>query len=203
MNERAATDAADPQQIPDDVVLVDRNDVPIGTTSKKAAHLAPGQRHRAFSVSRPRRGRQVAASAQRARSKYHFGGRWTNACCSHPRPNEALLDAAGASPRPGDGPDRSAPARRRPLRVPGRRRRFGPRRTRDRSRGDRLVPRAAPTRSRRSRRLRVGSRGRTARAVEDEGGPLHPVVRAGVAAAAEREPWLFDPCEPSTTLRRR
>ena len=27
---------------------------------------------------------------ERARCKYHSGGLWTNACCSHPRPNEAL-----------------------------------------------------------------------------------------------------------------
>src|SRR5262249_5445339 len=26
--------------------------------------------------------------------KYHSGGLWTNACCSHPLPNEAAADAA-------------------------------------------------------------------------------------------------------------
>jgi isopentenyl-diphosphate delta-isomerase len=31
---------------------------------------------------------------QRARKKYHSGGLWTNACCSHPRPGEATRDAA-------------------------------------------------------------------------------------------------------------
>lgn len=32
---------------------------------------------------------------QRAEKKYHSGGLWTNACCSHPRPGEEI-DAAAA-----------------------------------------------------------------------------------------------------------
>jgi len=31
---------------------------------------------------------------QRAVSKYHSGGLWTNACCSHPRENELTINAA-------------------------------------------------------------------------------------------------------------
>jgi len=31
---------------------------------------------------------------QRASRKYHCGGLWTNACCSHPRPGEPAEDAA-------------------------------------------------------------------------------------------------------------
>jgi isopentenyl-diphosphate delta-isomerase len=31
---------------------------------------------------------------QRALQKYHSAGLWTNACCSHPRPGETLLEAA-------------------------------------------------------------------------------------------------------------
>lgn len=31
---------------------------------------------------------------QRAKTKYHCGGLWTNACCSHPRQNETILQAA-------------------------------------------------------------------------------------------------------------
>lgn len=31
---------------------------------------------------------------QRASGKYHNGGLWTNTCCSHPLPGEALLAAA-------------------------------------------------------------------------------------------------------------
>src|SRR5882724_5836151 len=32
---------------------------------------------------------------QRALNKYHSAGLWTNACCSHPRPGEETLQAAG------------------------------------------------------------------------------------------------------------
>jgi isopentenyl-diphosphate delta-isomerase len=31
---------------------------------------------------------------KRATFKYHFGGLWTNACCSHPRPGENIRTAA-------------------------------------------------------------------------------------------------------------
>jgi isopentenyl-diphosphate delta-isomerase len=31
---------------------------------------------------------------QRSFQKYHFGGRWTNTCCSHPRRNESIEAAA-------------------------------------------------------------------------------------------------------------
>jgi isopentenyl-diphosphate delta-isomerase len=31
---------------------------------------------------------------QRAKSKYHSAGLWTNACCSHPRPGEDTMAAA-------------------------------------------------------------------------------------------------------------
>ena len=31
---------------------------------------------------------------QRARTKYHSGGLWTNTCCSHPRTGESVEDAA-------------------------------------------------------------------------------------------------------------
>jgi isopentenyl-diphosphate delta-isomerase len=31
---------------------------------------------------------------QRAKSKYHCGGMWTNTTCSHPRPGEDIFEAA-------------------------------------------------------------------------------------------------------------
>jgi isopentenyl-diphosphate delta-isomerase len=31
---------------------------------------------------------------RRAKEKYHSGGLWTNTCCSHPRPDETVVEAA-------------------------------------------------------------------------------------------------------------
>jgi isopentenyl-diphosphate delta-isomerase len=31
---------------------------------------------------------------RRARTKYHFGGLWSNSCCGHPRPGEEVAAAA-------------------------------------------------------------------------------------------------------------
>jgi isopentenyl-diphosphate Delta-isomerase len=74
------------------VILVDRNDVPIGTREKQAAHEA-GVLHRAFSVFVfDARGRMLLQ--RRASTKYHSGGLWSNTCCSHPRPGEATAAAA-------------------------------------------------------------------------------------------------------------
>jgi isopentenyl-diphosphate Delta-isomerase len=82
-----------PRLVSDQVVLVDCADRPVGVAEKHAAHVVPGQLHRAFSVFiHDRFGRLLLQ--QRAMSKYHFGGRWTNACCSHPRPGEDVIDAA-------------------------------------------------------------------------------------------------------------
>lgn len=76
----------------DDVVLVDDDDVAIGTMPKLQAHYL-GRRHRAISVMIwDRRGRLLLQ--QRARSKYHSGDLWTNTCCGHPRAGELVADAA-------------------------------------------------------------------------------------------------------------
>jgi isopentenyl-diphosphate delta-isomerase len=76
----------------DDVIVVDPNDIPIGTASKLEAHRN-GLRHRAISVViGDHRGRMLLH--RRAAEKYHSGGLWTNACCSHPRPGERANDAA-------------------------------------------------------------------------------------------------------------
>lgn len=74
------------------VVLVDREDREIGTMEKMAAH-AEGRLHRAISVFLFNEKGEMLLQ-QRAFSKYHSGGLWTNACCSHPRPSEAPLAAA-------------------------------------------------------------------------------------------------------------
>jgi len=61
--------------------------------SKLAAHEAPGHLHLAFSVFLfDAAGRLLVQ--QRASSKYHFGGIWANACCSHPEPGDELVASA-------------------------------------------------------------------------------------------------------------
>lgn len=74
------------------VILVDANDHQTGVAEKMDAHRK-GLLHRAFSVFIRNSQGQILLQ-QRAFSKYHSGGLWTNACCSHPRPGENLIDAA-------------------------------------------------------------------------------------------------------------
>jgi isopentenyl-diphosphate Delta-isomerase len=74
------------------VVLVDINDNAIGTMEKIEAH-EKALLHRAFSVFIFNEKGQMLLQ-QRAYTKYHSGGLWTNACCSHPRSNENIEAAA-------------------------------------------------------------------------------------------------------------
>lgn len=75
----------------EEVILVDENDVAVGTMEKLKAHKE-GVRHRAFSVLLyDDEGRMLLQ--QRQLGKYHCGGLWSNACCSHPRPGETTEDA--------------------------------------------------------------------------------------------------------------
>ncbi len=74
------------------VILVDAQDRSIGSMEKMEAHRK-GELHRAFSIFIFNEKNEMLLQ-QRAFSKYHSGGLWTNACCSHPRPNEATIDAA-------------------------------------------------------------------------------------------------------------
>jgi isopentenyl-diphosphate delta-isomerase type 1 len=71
------------------VVLVDENDVERGTCEKIRAHRE-GVLHRAFSafVFRTVGSELELLLQQRASTKYHFGGLWTNTCCGHPRQGE-------------------------------------------------------------------------------------------------------------------
>lgn len=74
------------------VVLVDAMGQPRGTMPKLDAHRAPGHWHAAFSaVLYDPDGRMLLQ--RRAADKYHFAGRWTNACCSHPAPGETIEEA--------------------------------------------------------------------------------------------------------------
>ncbi|HKK51865.1 MAG TPA: isopentenyl-diphosphate Delta-isomerase [Myxococcota bacterium] len=75
------------------VILVDDQDREIGTAEKLAAHRDGGRLHRAFSVFLVD-GRGRLLLQRRSASKYHFPSLWTNACCSHPRPGEEVIDAA-------------------------------------------------------------------------------------------------------------
>ncbi|WP_424211003.1 isopentenyl-diphosphate Delta-isomerase [Streptomyces sp. BI20] len=73
--------------------LVDESGTTIGTAEKLAAHQAPGQLHRAFSVFLfDEQGRMLLQ--QRALGKYHSPGVWSNTCCGHPYPGESPFAAA-------------------------------------------------------------------------------------------------------------
>jgi isopentenyl-diphosphate delta-isomerase len=74
------------------VILVDEQDVEIGAMEKMQAHQK-ALLHRAFSVFVFNKKGEMLMQ-QRALTKYHSGGLWTNACCSHPRPGEETLNAA-------------------------------------------------------------------------------------------------------------
>ena len=76
----------------EEVILVDENDSPTGVAEKMAAHLE-AKLHRAFSIFIFNSEGKMLLQ-QRALSKYHSGGLWTNACCSHPIPGESTLAAA-------------------------------------------------------------------------------------------------------------
>jgi len=75
------------------VILVDDFDKEIGTEEKIKAHQNGGKRHRAFSVLIFNDNDELMLQ-QRAISKYHCGGLWTNTCCSHPKPEEKTEEAA-------------------------------------------------------------------------------------------------------------
>lgn len=75
------------------VILVDEHDQQTGTAEKLLAHQQ-NLLHRAFSIFIFRDAtRQDVLLQQRALSKYHSPGLWTNTCCSHPRPGESVLEA--------------------------------------------------------------------------------------------------------------
>lgn len=74
------------------VVLVNEHDEAIGLMEKMEAH-EKALLHRAFSVFIFNTKGEMLLQ-QRSLRKYHSGGLWTNACCSHPRPNEDTLAAA-------------------------------------------------------------------------------------------------------------
>lgn len=73
------------------VVLVNEKDQETGLMEKMQAHVE-GVLHRAFSIFVFDSNDRLLLQ-QRALSKYHTPGLWTNTCCSHPRKNESLPQA--------------------------------------------------------------------------------------------------------------
>jgi len=76
----------------ENVILVDTTDTPVGQMEKLKAHLK-GELHRALSILVFNSDGEILLQ-QRAFSKYHTPGLWSNTACSHPRPDEESLDAA-------------------------------------------------------------------------------------------------------------
>jgi isopentenyl-diphosphate delta-isomerase len=77
------------------VILVDRQDNVLGEMDKYTAHRRnpDGHLHRAFSLFLfDSKGRLLLQ--QRSSTKITFPLIWANTCCSHPEPNEEVIDAA-------------------------------------------------------------------------------------------------------------
>ena len=74
------------------LILVDEQDHEVGIMGKMEAH-EKGILHRAFSVFIINDAGEWLMQ-QRAHTKYHSPGLWTNACCSHPAPGETVQAAA-------------------------------------------------------------------------------------------------------------
>jgi isopentenyl-diphosphate Delta-isomerase len=75
-----------------DVILVDEQDRQVGVMEKMEAHQK-ALLHRAFSVFIFNDKGEMLLQ-KRAADKYHSGGLWTNACCSHPQPGQSTAEAA-------------------------------------------------------------------------------------------------------------
>jgi isopentenyl-diphosphate delta-isomerase len=79
--------------MPEMVILVDESDRETGTEEKLIAHQNGGKLHRSISI-------YVFDSVgrlliqKRSSAKYHSASLWSNTCCSHPRPGEAVMAAA-------------------------------------------------------------------------------------------------------------
>lgn len=74
------------------VILIDEHDREVGVGEKLATHRE-GALHRAFSVVIFNSAGEMLLQ-QRAVTKYHSGGLWSNTCCGHPRPGETTEAAA-------------------------------------------------------------------------------------------------------------
>ncbi|KAL3831822.1 hypothetical protein ACJMK2_023524 [Sinanodonta woodiana] len=83
----SSIDKTQAQQMQEECILVDINDIPLGTASKKTCHLIQninkGMLHRAFSVFLFNSKSELLLQ-QRSDYKVTFPGHFTNTCCSHP-----------------------------------------------------------------------------------------------------------------------
>lgn len=77
----------------EDLIKVNLLDEEIGYASKEACHSSPIL-HRAFSIFLHDGQRMLIQ--RRALEKYHSGGLWTNACCSHPHKGERIRESVSA-----------------------------------------------------------------------------------------------------------
>ncbi len=75
----------------ENVILVNENDEQIGVMPKLEAHKK-AKLHRAFSVFIFNNTQELLLQ-QRAKTKYHSPGLWTNTCCSHQREGETNIEA--------------------------------------------------------------------------------------------------------------
>lgn len=73
------------------IILVDEKDNEIGSGEKLKVHQE-GKLHRCFSLFVFNSKGELMLQ-ERAKSKYHSGGLWTNTCCSHPRAGEKIEEA--------------------------------------------------------------------------------------------------------------
>jgi len=75
------------QLLAEECIVIDSNDKPIGSASKKSCHLweniSKGMLHRAFSVFIFNTEGKLLLQ-QRSNKKITYPGHWTNTCCSHP-----------------------------------------------------------------------------------------------------------------------
>ncbi len=80
------------RQEEDPLIWVDRKDRETGSGPKLRTHEI-GRLHRAFSVFILDPQQKRILLQKRAPGKYHSGGLWSNACCSHPRVGETTEEA--------------------------------------------------------------------------------------------------------------
>jgi isopentenyl-diphosphate delta-isomerase len=76
----------------DEIILVDHRGNDIGSEEKDTCHRIPTKLHRAFSIFITNKNGHMLIQ-KRAATKKTWPGFWSNACCSHPRKGESLLEA--------------------------------------------------------------------------------------------------------------